>query len=208
MRRRKGVTPSWTSARPTGSSSPTTTDVRLLMRTASSQRRRRPPKAQRVELFASAAVKPEALWALVRDVRRLPEWTDADEVLTVEPPATSPPPTSPPPPPSPPSPRSPDLDVAVGTTVVTRDGPRRLSWTVTAREPRVLELGTTLEHGRLGIGVSVVREAMGARARIVLASAYQPDTRRRCASASPALPACAGASTRGRVGHCAPRSCR
>jgi len=129
-----------------------------------------------VELFASAAVKPEALWALVRDVRRLPEWTDADEVLTVEPPATSPPPTSPPPPPSPPSPRSPDLDVAVGTTVVTRDGPRRLSWTVTAREPRVLELGTTLEHGRLGIGVSVVREAMGARARIVLASAYQPDT--------------------------------
>lgn len=107
-----------------------------------------------MELFASGAVSPEALWAVVGDPLRLPEWTDADDVAAIATPPGAP-----------------------GMTVVTRDGPRQLTWTVTTREARVLELATVLERGRLGIGVSVVREAMGARSRLILAAAHEPGSR-------------------------------
>lgn len=108
-------------------------------------------RAQRVELFAAGAVSPEALWNLVGDLDRLPEWTDADDVAAIEP-----------------------VPVDVGTKVVTNDGPRQLAWTITTSQPLVLELTTELDRGRLGIGVSVVREQMGARARMILAAAYEP----------------------------------
>ncbi len=40
----------------------------------------------RVELYATGAVPPEDVWAVVGDVRRLPEWTDAERVEQAPPP--------------------------------------------------------------------------------------------------------------------------
>lgn len=105
----------------------------------------------RFEVFAAGTAAPGEVWALVGDPARLPEWTDADAVEVEGP-------------------------LAPGATVVTRDRGRRLAWTVSTLEPRLLELATDLPDGRLGIGVRVLRDPLGSR--VVLAGGLDPATRR------------------------------
>lgn len=101
----------------------------------------------RLEVFAAGSAAPDDVWALVGDPRRLPEWTDADTVELTG-------------------------SLEPGATVVTRDAGRRLVWTVATVEPRLLELVTNLPGGRLGIGVRVLRDALGSR--VILAGALDP----------------------------------
>lgn len=103
----------------------------------------------RVELFATGNAPPEDAWAIVGDLRRLPEWTDAERVerITPEP-------------------------VAVGSEiVVTVEGRSRL-WRVLTVEPRLLEVRTQTARGPLEIGARVIRERSGSR--LVLAGVYRP----------------------------------
>lgn len=106
----------------------------------------------RVELFATGNAPPEDAWAIVGDLRRLPEWTDVERVERI---ATEP--------------------VEVGTEiVVTVEGRSRL-WRVLTVEPRLLELRTETARGALEIGARVIRERSGSR--LVLAGAYRPRSR-------------------------------
>lgn len=102
-----------------------------------------------VELFAVGTPPPEDVWAVVGDVRRLPAWTDADEVERVEP-----------------------DPVVAGTEVVVVDGGRSRLWRVITVGPRVLEVTTDTPRGAVGLGVRVVRERTGSR--LVLAAALHP----------------------------------
>jgi uncharacterized membrane protein len=108
----------------------------------------------RFEVYAAGPADPERVWALVGDLRRLPEWTDADSVEELD--------AGPP---------------AVGTTFVTRVGGRRLGWRVRTLEPRLIEAATWLPGGVLGIGVRVVAGEDGG-SRVILAGAYAPNSRR------------------------------
>lgn len=105
----------------------------------------------RFEIYAAGPGRPDDVWTLVSDPRRLPRWTDAD---TVEPP---------------------EEPLARGNRVVTGDGGRRLTWTVRTLESRLLELVTELPGGSLGIGVRVLGDPLGSR--VVLAAAFAPRTR-------------------------------
>jgi hypothetical protein len=105
----------------------------------------------RFELYAAGPPRPEDVWALVSDPRRLHLWTDAETVVV------------------------PAGPLARGTTVTTEDGRRELTWTVTTLESRLLELTTALPRGRLGIGVRVLRDPLGSR--VVLAAAFAPARR-------------------------------
>lgn len=103
----------------------------------------------RVELFATGGAPPEDTWAIVGDLQRLPEWTDAERVERLTP-----------------------GPVAVGTELVlTVDGGSRL-WRVSTVEPRLMEVLTETARGPLEIGVRVVRERSGSR--LVLAGAFRP----------------------------------
>lgn len=104
-----------------------------------------------LELFATGSAPPEDTWAIVGDLRRLPEWTDAERVERV----------------------GPD-PVEVGTEiVVVVEGASRL-WRVVTVEPRLLEVRTETARGPLEIGARVVRERSGSR--LVLAGVYRPTT--------------------------------
>ena len=103
----------------------------------------------RWELFATGTAPPEATWAVVGDLARLPEWTDAD---TVE---------------------APSSPLAVGLEFVTAVGGERLRWRVTTVEPRLLEATTDTARGRLGIGVRVAADPRGTR--LVLAGGLDVD---------------------------------
>jgi hypothetical protein len=105
----------------------------------------------RFEVFAAGGASPDEAWARVGDLRRLPEWTDADAVEV---------------PPGPPS---------VGSSVVTRDAGRRLEWTVRTLESRLVEMSTSLDSGVLGIGARVVHDRLGSR--VILAAALEPASR-------------------------------
>ncbi len=100
----------------------------------------------RFEIYAAGAATPERLWDLVGDLRRLPEWTDADAV-----------------------------ELPDSGTVITRDGGRRLEWTVSTPSAQLIELTTTLPGGQLGIGARVLRDPLGSR--IILAAAFDPASR-------------------------------
>lgn len=105
--------------------------------------------AVRVELFATGAVPPEDLWAVVGDVRRLPEWTDADRVERVEP-----------------------DPVEVGTELEVVVAGHSRVWRVLTADTRVLEATSTAPRGPVGLGVRVVRERSGSR--LVLAATFPP----------------------------------
>ncbi|HVM00391.1 MAG TPA: SRPBCC family protein [Egibacteraceae bacterium] len=107
----------------------------------------------RLELYATGGAPPEDTWAVVSDLRRLPEWTDAEEVERVEP-----------------------EPVAPGTEFVVVRGDDRRLWRVMTAEPRLLEVTTQTPRGPLAIGVRVVRDPYGSR--LVLAGAYDPPCRR------------------------------
>jgi hypothetical protein len=100
------------------------------------------------ELFALVPVEPSRLWALVGDVARLPEWTDATAVEG--------------------APEAP----GVGDRFATLEGSRILRWTVITSENRLLEAKTDTACGRLGIGVSVRSDGEGSR--LVLAGLLDP----------------------------------
>lgn len=106
----------------------------------------------RFELFAAGPARPEDVWALVGDLHRLPEWTDAERVQVHG-----------------------DRPDEAGGAVSTAQGARRVDWTVVTRERRLVELSTTLPQGRLGLGVRVLPDPLGSR--VVLACAFHPATR-------------------------------
>lgn len=106
----------------------------------------------RFELFAAGPARPEDVWALVGDLHRLTEWTDADRVEVRG-----------------------DRPDEAGGAVATAEGDRRLEWIVTTRERRLVELSTTVPGGRLGLGVRVLPDPLGSR--VVLACAFDPASR-------------------------------
>lgn len=105
--------------------------------------------AVRVELYATGSAPPEDLWAVVGDLRRLPEWTDAIGIEHIAP-----------------------MPVEVGTEIVVREGGHSRVWLVRTVEPRMLEVTTETSRGLVGLGVRVVRERSGSR--LVLAGALHP----------------------------------
>ena len=104
------------------------------------------------ELFASSPTSPEALWALVGDLGRLPEWTDASGVEAV--------------------PAAPD----VGDRFATLHRTERLEWIVITAEPRLLEAKADTACGRVGVGVRVAPDPHGSR--VVLAGMLRPSVSR------------------------------
>lgn len=103
----------------------------------------------RFEMFASGTVAPDALWAVVGDPWRLPEWTDVESVAHVRP--------------DPPQ---------VGTQVETVEAGTVRLWRVVTREPRLFEMTTTTERGDLAIGCRVVRDNRGG-SRVILAAGLE-----------------------------------
>lgn len=107
---------------------------------------------RRLEIFAAGWAKPDDVWALVGNPRRLPEWTDVEAVEKVDP-----------------------EPVEVGSQLVLRHGGQAQTWEVTTFRPRLLEAVTVLPAGRLGVGVRVLTDPMGSR--VVLAAAFAPADR-------------------------------
>jgi hypothetical protein len=101
-----------------------------------------------VEVYTAAPAPPETLWHVVGDLRRLPEWTDADRVED--------------------APETP----AVGDLLTTVAGGQRMTWRVATAEPRLLELVAHARGGVLGLGASVLADPTGAR--LILAGAFEP----------------------------------
>lgn len=103
----------------------------------------------RFEMFATGSVKTDALWAVVGDPWRLPEWTDVESVAHVRP--------------EPPQ---------VGTQIETVEAGTTRLWRIVTHESRLFEMATTTERGGLTIGWRVVRDARGG-SRIVLAAGLE-----------------------------------
>jgi hypothetical protein len=102
---------------------------------------------RRFEIFASGPAEPDQVWALVGNPRRLPEWTDVEGVERVD-----------------------AEPIEVGSQLVVRYAGQISTWEVTTFQPRLLEAVTSLERGRLGIGVRVLADPVGSR--VVLAAAF------------------------------------
>ena len=100
-------------------------------------------------MFASGSVASDALWAVVGDPWRLPEWTDVESVAHVRP--------------EPPQ---------VGTQIETVEAGTTRVWRLTTRESRLFEMTTTTERGTLDIGCRVVRDNRGG-SRIILAAGLE-----------------------------------
>lgn len=107
---------------------------------------------RRLEVFATGRAQPDEVWALVGNPRRLPEWTDVTAVEKVEP-----------------------EPIEIGSRLLVAHSDATQMWEVTTFQPRLLEAVTTLERGRLGIGVRVATDPLGSR--LVLAAAYAPADR-------------------------------
>lgn len=103
--------------------------------------------ATRFEMFATGSVPIDAVWAVVGDPWRLPEWTDVESVAHVRP--------------DPPQ---------VGTQIETVEAGTMRVWRVITRESRLFEMTTTTERGDVSIGCRVVRDSRGG-SRIILAAA-------------------------------------
>ena len=110
------------------------------------------------EVYAVANRSPAELWALVGDFSRLAEWTDADAVEG---------------PPEPP--------YTVGQRFRTTDQGRGRMWTVITApqtqdgrgDPYLVEVKTDdIDCGRLGIGIRVAHDPLGAR--LILAGLLDP----------------------------------
>lgn len=101
----------------------------------------------RVERFAACAASVEELWALVGDLTRLDEWTDA--ALVTAPPRWH--------------------EGAAATIALAG---REHTWRVLTLRERTWELVAELEQGRVGAGCHVVDE--GARTRLVLVATLAP----------------------------------
>ena len=102
------------------------------------------------EVYAVAPGAPQRLWELVGDPSRFHEWTDADVVEG---------------PPEPPH--------QVGQRFATVDGGRRRGWVVITTDERLLEIKTDdTDCGRLGIGIRVAGDPLGAR--LILAGLLDP----------------------------------
>lgn len=101
----------------------------------------------RVERYAACAASVAELWALVGDLARLDEWTDA--TLVAAPPRWQ--------------------EGAAATIAL--DG-RERTWRVLTLRERTWELAAELEQGRVGAGCHVVGE--GARTRLVLVATLAP----------------------------------
>jgi hypothetical protein len=102
------------------------------------------------EMFTTGMLPADDLWSLVGDLRRIPEWTDADEVLS-----------------------EPEPPVEVGSRFVTVEGGRRLEWVVITAAPRLLEVKTDgCAVGRFGVGVRVIPDPVGAR--LIVAGMLDP----------------------------------
>jgi hypothetical protein len=97
-----------------------------------------------IELFATGAVAPAAVWSVVGDLRRLPEWTDVERVEELS-----------------------DPEPAVGTTFVTVAGDQRLRWRVITAEGRLLEATTETPKGPLAMGLRAAMTQTGGT-RLVL----------------------------------------
>jgi hypothetical protein len=103
----------------------------------------------RTELYAVTTAAPDDLWAVVGDLWRLAEWTDADHVDAVTP--------------DPPQ---------VGTEVVTTERGQARTWQVVTKQNRLWEIATDAANGRLTVGFRVVRDPRGAR--LIMASGLEP----------------------------------
>lgn len=109
-----------------------------------------PDRLLQFEMFSTVPCTPDELWALVGDLRRLPEWTDADRVLS-----------------------APEPPVEVGARFTTETGSDGLTWVVITSLERLLEIKTDdLAAGRFGVGVRVVPDPVGSR--LVLAGMLDP----------------------------------
>lgn len=109
-----------------------------------------PSRLLQFEVFATVPGDAAAVWALVSDPARLPEWTDAEDV-----------------------PEAPAPPLALGSRFATVDGDRRLEWVVITSEPYLLEAKTDQSAcGRLGFGVRVSDDPHGTR--LVLAGLLDP----------------------------------
>ena len=101
-----------------------------------------------LEVFAAAPVPPAALWALVGDLARLPEWTSATTVADLP------------------------AEPALGATFTTRQDGETLVWTLITVEPQLLEAKADTACGRVGIGARVVPDPAGSR--LILAGMLRP----------------------------------
>jgi hypothetical protein len=102
------------------------------------------------ELFTAVPVSPERLWALVGDLRRVPEWTDAERIL-----------------------HAPEPPLEVGARFTTVDGGRELRWVVITVANRLIEVKTDDgPWGRFGVGVRVAPDPVGSR--LILAGLLDP----------------------------------
>lgn len=109
-----------------------------------------PPRLLQFEMFTTARCSPDVLWALVGDLRRIPEWTEADAVLA-----------------------APEPPVEVGARFTTQAGEQRLEWVVITAAERLIEVKTDdLPAGRFGVGVRVAPDPLGSR--LILAGMLDP----------------------------------
>ena len=103
----------------------------------------------RFEMFQSGAVSSDALWAVVGDLWRLPDWTDVESVADIR-----------------------GEPVGVGTEVETVESGTTRLWRVTTWEARLYEMRTQTERGEVGFGCRVVRDNRGG-SRIILAAGLE-----------------------------------
>ena len=101
----------------------------------------------RVERFAATSAGADALWAVVGDPERIPDWTDADSVELVG-------------------------EAVAGGRVAVRVGDRRTDWRLLTYADRTWEIERHGRIGWIGLGARVVDE--GGRARLVLVGSLDP----------------------------------
>lgn len=106
------------------------------------------PLSLTFELFATGAMSPDALWAVVGDPGRLPEWTDAEAV------------------------RGPGRPLEEGDEVGVTVGGTPMTWTVVTVGERIWEAQAATSAGVLGLGARVVGDASGSR--LILAGSLEP----------------------------------
>lgn len=106
----------------------------------------------RFEMFQSGSVSSDALWAVVGDLWRLPEWTDVESVADIS-----------------------SETPGVGTEVETVEAGTTRLWRITTWESRLYEMETQTERGAVGFGCRVVRDNRGG-SRIILAAGLEAPT--------------------------------